>query len=146
MRPSAFGAVATVAALLFASPSPATQSLLGEYVSITWSDDGNWNAGGQGFRVREDPADPWTDLTSAGVPWHHFGLEFVYNGSPLYAWSNSVDGTSSYWWSGGEYDLSSGDELITAYDATTLNMGITKQESWFVDGTVVQVRILVENL
>ena len=69
MRPWNFRVAAIAVALLLLAPSAAAmQSLLGDHVGITWSDEGNWNAGGEGFRVRLDPGDPWVDFTSAGVP------------------------------------------------------------------------------
>ncbi len=136
-----------VLAVLLPRTTAADQVLEGDYVRINYTSEGNWNVGGVGFEARADVADPFVDLTAGGDPWHHLAVRYVFDSYALHARANSSETLSALnWWSPTEADLSAAGELIswhTAEPSSALDVAI--RESWAVDGTVVQVRVLVTN-
>ena len=135
-----------LALLLIPLSADADQTLQGDYVRITYTDDGNWNVDGAGFEGRADPADPFVDLTAGGDPWHHLALRYVFSSAPLHARSNSSQVVSSqYWWNTAQSDLSTATDLVAWHTVEPLVIDLGIQESWAVDDTVVQVRVVVGN-
>ena len=135
-----------VAVLAVPGHARADQTLQGDYVRISYTTDGNWNVNGAGFEARADPADPFIDLTAGGDPWHHLTLEYLFDGAPLHARSNSSELTSAqYWWNTSESDLSTASQLASLHTVEPLVLNLAIHESWAVDDTVVQVRVVVEN-
>ena len=132
--------------LLVPLASHAAQTLQGDYVRISYTDDGNWNSGGFGFEARADVADPFVDLTSAGNAWHHLALRYVHSSAALHARSNSSQVVASqYWWNTTQSDLSTASELVSLHTVEPLVLQLALQESWEASDTVVQVRVIVEN-
>ena len=136
-----------VLGFLAAAPAQAQQVLGGDYVRISYNEDGTWNDGGLGFCVRDDPSSAFVDLTASGDPWHQLALRYGFDASTLNASTNASSSISDNNW-GITYDADQtlGDELQHWFNTPSpLVIDVTKEETWDVGSRVVQVRFIIEN-
>ena len=139
---------ALLAAVLAASSGTALggQTLTGDYIEATYSDDGvwNWDSTTSGLRVRSSSSGSFIDVTYPGTPWNHIHVEYDLSGTSYDYYVNSDSGTSIT--VSDEDNLSTSSDFISYYVYEAGDLLITKVERWSAASKVMYVGFEVANL